>query len=133
MNKTRRTTIFICAMTVAALAAAAYATVTSHSPHAYLPIAVTLLAAVTSRMKVKLPGINGNMSMNLPFLLIGIVTLSGAEAVGVALVSTAIQCWPRKDAKLNAQQMTFNLSMMTFATSVASIIARAAVHQFAGV
>lgn len=132
MNNTRRTTIFICAMTLAALVSAAYATVMSHTPHAYLPIAVVLLAAATSRMKVKLPGINGNMSMNLPFLLIAIVALSGAEAVGAAIVSTAIQCWPRKDAKLNAQQMTFNLSMMTFATAVASIIAQAAFHQFAG-
>ncbi len=132
MNNTRRTTIFIFAMTVAALVAAAYATAMSHTPHAYLPIAVVLLAAATSRMKVKLPGINGNMSMNLPFLLIAIVALSSAEAVGVAVVSTAIQCWPRKDGKLNAKQLTFNLSMMTFATAIASIIAQATMHQFAG-
>lgn len=132
MNNTRRTTLFICAMTVAALAAAAYATAMSHTPHAYLPIAVVLLAAATSRMKVKLPGINGNMSMNLPFLLIAIVALSSAEAVGIAVVSTAIQCWPRKDGKLNAKQLTFNLSMMTFATAIASIIAQATMHQFAG-
>ncbi len=130
MNNTRRTTIFICAMTLAAIAAAAYATVTSHTPHAYLPIAVVLLAAATSRMKVKLPGINGNMSMNLPFLLIAIVALSGAEAVGAAVISTAIQCWPQSNAKLNFQQMTFNLSMMTFATAVASVITRAASPHF---
>ena len=32
-------------------------------------------------MKVKLPGINGNMSVNLPFLLTAMVNLSAAEAV----------------------------------------------------
>ena len=60
---------FIGTMMLAALTAAAYAGFVSHAPHAYLTAAVLACAAATSRMKVKLPGINGNMSMNLPFLL----------------------------------------------------------------
>ena len=87
-----------------------------------MAIAVLALAAATSRMKVKLPGINGNMSMNLPFLLTAVVNLSAAEAVLVACISTAVQCWPRKNAKFNPQQMAFNLSMMAFASSIASLM-----------
>jgi hypothetical protein len=73
-------------------------------------------------MKVKLPGINGNMSVNLPFLLTAIVNLSALEAVVVTCVSTGVQSWPRKKAKLNPQQMAFNVSVMAFATCLASLL-----------
>src|ERR1700758_289525 len=125
MNNTRRIKSFIGAMTLAAAISAGYASFASHSVHTYLALAVLIFAATTSRMRVKLPGINGNMSVNLPFLLTAIINLSAAEAVLVTCVSTAVQCWPRKGAKLNTQQMTFNLSMMTFASSLASLMAHA--------
>jgi hypothetical protein len=122
MNNTRRIKMFIGAMMLAAAITAGYATVMSHTLHAYFALAVLVLAAVTSRMKVKLPGINGNMSVNLPFLLTAVVSLSAAEAVVVTLVSTAVQCWPRKGAKFNPQQMAFNVSMMAFASCLASLM-----------
>jgi hypothetical protein len=121
MNNTQQIKTFIGAMTVAAAAAAGYAGFVSHNLHPYLNLSVLALAALTSRMKVKLPGVNGNMSVNLPFLLTAVVNLSAMEAVVVTCVSTAVQCWPRKNAKFNAQQMTFNLSMMTLATCLASL------------
>jgi len=114
--------MLIGAMMLAAATAAAYAGWASHTLQLYFAPAVLALAAVTSRMKVKLPEINGNMSVNLPFLLAAIVNLSAAEAIVIACVSTAVQCWPRKNAKFNPQQMTFNLSMMAFASSMASLL-----------
>ena len=126
MNKTRQTKTFIGAMILTGLSIAGYASFASHTPHRYLALAVLALAAATSRMKVKLPGIKGNMSVNLPFLLTAAVSLSGVEAVVITCVSTAVQCWPRKDAKFNPQHLTFNLSMMVFATSAASLIFHAA-------
>ncbi len=122
MNNTRRIKTFIGAMILAALTSTAYAALSNHALHAYFALAVLALAAATSRMKVKLPGINGNMSVNLPFLLTAIVNLSAVEAVLITCVSTAVQCWPRKGTKFNPQQMTFNLSMMTFATASASLM-----------
>ncbi|HUO14301.1 MAG TPA: hypothetical protein VMX38_04880 [Verrucomicrobiae bacterium] len=122
MNDTRRINGLVSAMILAAVVASAYAVSASHMLHAYFALAVLTLAAATSRMKVKLPGVNGNMSVNLPFLLTAIVNLSAAEAIVIAGLSTAIQCWPRKNAKLNRQQMAFNLSMMTFASCMASLI-----------
>jgi hypothetical protein len=94
----------------------------SHALHTSFALAVLALAAVTSRMKVKLPGVNGNMSVNLPFLLTAVVSLSAAEAVVITLVSTVVQCWPRNNAKFNPQQMAFNLSMMSFASCLASLM-----------
>lgn len=122
MNDTRRIKAFIGAMMMAAIGTTAYAGFASHTLHTYFGLAVLILAAVTSRMKVKLPGINGNMSVNLPFLLTAVVNLSAAEAVVVTCVSTVVQCWPRKNAKFNPQQMAFNLSMMAFASCLASLV-----------
>ena len=122
MNNTRRTQTFIGAMILIGLSTAGYAGAISHAWHGYFALAVLALAAATSRMKVKLPGINGNMSVNVPFLLTAVVNLSPAEAAVITCISTAVQCWPRKNAKFNPQQMTFNLSMMVFATSTASLV-----------
>jgi len=122
MNSTRQTKTFIGTMILAALGVAGYAALGNHALHAYFALAVLVLAAATSRMKVKLPGINGNMSVNLPFLLTAIVNLSAVEAIVITCVSTAVQCWPRKNAKFNPQQLVFNLSMMTFASSTASLV-----------
>jgi hypothetical protein len=114
--------MFIGAMMLIGLGTATYAGFASHTPNAYFALCVLALAAATSRMKVKLPGINGNMSVNLPFLLTAAVNLSAVEAVAITCMSTTVQCWPRKGAKFNPQQMAFNLSMMVFATSSASLI-----------
>ena len=122
MNNTRQIKIFIGAMIAAAVITGGYAGFVSHALHIYFALAVLALAALTSRMKVKRPGINGNMSVNLPFLLTAVVSLSAAEAAVVTCVSTAVQCWPRKDAKFKPQQMAFNLSMMAFASCIASLM-----------
>jgi hypothetical protein len=112
-------------MVLAGIGAAGYASFRNHTQHAYLALAVLVLAAASSRLKVKLPGINGNMSVNLPFLLTAVVSLSAAEAVVVTGASTLVQCWPRKNGKFNPQQMIFNLSMMMFATALASVLTHA--------
>jgi hypothetical protein len=126
MNNTRQIKTFIATMMLAAAITVGYAAFVSHGLHTYFALAVLALAAVTSRMKVKLPGINGNMSVNLPFLLTAVVSLSAAEAVVITCISTAVQCWPRKNAKFNPQQMAFNISMMAFASCLAALTFHAA-------
>lgn len=131
MSHTRKTQSCIGLMVAAAVAVSAYSATQSHSLHLSFALTVLALAAVTSRMKVKLPGVNGNMSVNLPFLLVAIVNLSAVEAVVITVVSTLVQCWPTKGAKLKLEQMTFNLSMMAFATCLANVVFRAS-SQHAG-
>ena len=121
-RNTRLIRNFIGLIVLAAVAGTAYAGVRSHALHAYQALAVVALAAMTSRMKVKLPGINGTMSVNMPFLLIAVVSLSSVEAIAVACVSTLVQCWPKRKGKFKPQQMLFNVSMMAFAASVASLM-----------
>jgi hypothetical protein len=114
--------MFIAAMVLAAIASTVYAGLSTHALHASYALAVLILAAATSRMKIKLPGIDGNMSVNLPFLLMAVVNLNALEAVVIASVSTTVQCWPKTNGKFKPEQMLFNLSMMAFATNVANLI-----------
>ena len=123
MNRnTRLTQIFIGLMVAAGLGTTVYAGLVSHTLHTYYALAVLALAAATSRMKVKLPGINGNMSVNMPFLLVAVVNLSAVEAVVIACASTMVQCWPKRDGKFKPEQMLFNVSMMAFSASIASLM-----------
>jgi hypothetical protein len=123
MNRnTRLTKVFIGLMFGAAVAGTAWAGWNSHMLHGYYALALLALSAVTSRMKVKLPGIDGNMSVNLPFVLTAVVSLSAVEAVAIASLATAVQCWPKQDAKFKPAQMVFNVSMMALASSVASLV-----------
>lgn len=130
MHNTRRVKSFIGGMTLAAAIVVGYAVFVSHAQHLYFALALLGLAAVTSRMKVKLPRIDGNMSVNLPFLLIAVANLSAAEAILITCVSTAVQCWPQKPARFKPQQMTFNVSMMAFATCLAILIFHAGVAKW---
>ena len=121
-TNTRLTQTFIGLMALAAIASTVYASLASHTLHTAYALAVLALAAATSRMKIKLPGIDGNMSVNLPFLLMAVVNLSAVEAVLIACVSTVVQCWPKPETKFKPGQMLFNVSMMAFATSMANLI-----------
>lgn len=122
MDRTTLTKTFIALTALTAIASTVYTGVASHTLHASYALAVLVLAAATSRMKVKLPGIDGNMSVNLPFLLMAVVSLSAVEAIVIACVSTTVQCWPKPQAKFKPGQMVFNISMMAFATSVANLV-----------
>ncbi len=119
---TRLTQTFIGLMALAAISTTVYASVASHALHTFYALAILALAAATSRMKIKLPGIDGNMSVNLPFLLMAVVNLSAVEAVLIAGISTVVQCWPKPNSTFKPAQMLFNVSMMAFATSMANLI-----------
>lgn len=122
MQSTQHISTFVGAMAIAAAASTSYAGISNHTVHPAHAVAVLALAAVTSRMKVKLPGIDGNMSVNLPFLLVAAVSLSAAEAIAIAGVSTVVQCWPKTEGSFKAQQMLFNVSMVGLATFLASLV-----------
>ena len=113
---------FIAVMALAAIAGTLCASLASHAVHPAYALAILALAAATSKMKIKLPGIDGTMSVNLPFLLMAVVNLSALEAVSIAGLSTVVQCWPKPGSKFRPEQMLFNVCMMAFAASMASLI-----------
>lgn len=75
-------------------------------------LAITCLAA---RLRVKLPGITGTMSVNLPFILVAVAGMTAIEALSIAYLSTLIQCLPRRGQKLNLVRILFNCSTMALA------------------
>jgi hypothetical protein len=79
--------------------------------------ALSLVSAVASRLRVKLPGVTGTMSVNLPFILIAVAALSVSEALLVACVSTFVQSLPRTAKKINFVQTVFNVSNMALAVA----------------
>jgi hypothetical protein len=83
---------------------------TIHGSHSWEFLSLILIAGLTSRLKIKLPGLNGNMSVSLPFILIAMTQLSLPEALAVAASSIFIQSIPRAPHKFKAVQMMFNVS-----------------------
>ena len=74
------------------------------------------LATVTSRLRVKLPGLTGVMSVNLPFILLAVAVTGRAEALMVAFISTFAQSLPRQK-KFNAVQIAFNCCALMLAVA----------------
>jgi len=81
-------------------------------------LAITLLAA---RLKVKLPGTNGNMSVSLPFILLAVAVLSFSQTVLIAAASALIQGLPVRGKGLKPVQAMFNISTLVVAVSVATL------------
>ena len=117
-TNSRRATIFTGLMTTAALLIAARALSQWHPVQYLRVLTLLLIAVVASRFKLKLPGLNSNMSVNLPFILIATVQLSLFEALVVGLASTLVQCFPKDRSKLQPLQLLFNLSTMAVAVGM---------------
>jgi hypothetical protein len=83
---------------------------THHDWHSREFLGLLIAGAVSSRLKVKFPGLDGNMSVNLPFIFIAMTQLSFGEALLVALVSVFIQSIPQAPHKFVPVKVLFNLS-----------------------
>jgi len=119
----KKALVLIGLLALCALASVSYAVHTMHALHDYRCLLLCVLALATARLKVKLPGLTGNMAVNLPFLLIAVTQLSLLEALLIALPACAVQCFPKGGGKPKLVQMLFNLSMMAVAVAIASFVA----------
>ena len=79
-----------------------------------------LIAAVLASMfKVSLPGIEGTLSVNFLFTLLGILELSLPETLLIGLVSTLAQFYWKPARRLKLVQLVFNLSQVTVSSGLA--------------
>jgi hypothetical protein len=83
-----------------------------------------VVACVAARLKVKLPGLTGSMSVNLPFILMASVATgtSMLEALVVACLSNFVQCLPRAKQNFNLLRAIFNVANMALAVEVTRLI-----------
>jgi hypothetical protein len=114
--------LFIGLMALGGLASLSYGLLQLHPLHHFPFLTLLAIALVASRLKVKLPGLNGNMSVNLPFILIAVVELSLFEALLIALASTAAQCFTKDGGRPQAVKTLFNVSTMAVAVGLAALI-----------
>ena len=87
----------------------------SHDPAQF--ISYLAIAVVASRLKVKLPGIAGTMSVNFLFILLGVVELGFGETLAIAFAATLAQCM--FSDRPRAFQVFFNICSVTVATALA--------------
>jgi hypothetical protein len=80
-----------------------------------------LVACVAARLRIKLPGVTGTMSVNLPFILVAAAEMNTAEALAVGFISTFFQCLA-KGKKFNVAQVAFNCSTITLAVAATRLI-----------
>ncbi|HEY4010959.1 MAG TPA: HD domain-containing phosphohydrolase [Acidobacteriaceae bacterium] len=84
--------------------------------HFFVYLAAILLS---SGMKVAMPKSNGTMSVNFPFILLGILELSPLQAVALAACSVFAQCRIRVIRPFTLIQILFNVTNVITATVLA--------------
>jgi diguanylate cyclase (GGDEF)-like protein/putative nucleotidyltransferase with HDIG domain len=85
-------------------------------------ICYSVLALMSSGMKVKLPSIDGSMSVVFMFTLIGIGELSFAETLAMIIGATLIQCFWHAEHRPRPVQIVFNLSSIAVAIWACSTV-----------
>lgn len=92
-------------------------------------LALLAMTLVASRLRVKLPGMNGTMSVNLPFLLIVAVQLSSGESLAIAALASLVQSIPIAQRRTTLVQSIFNSATITNAVGVAALAFGFASHR----
>ena len=98
----------------------------SHDPLKF--VCYLLIAALASTMKVRLPGIEGSMSVHFLFVLLGILELSLAETLVIGCAVALLQTFWKPVRPPKKVQVVFNVSM----TSNAICLTYFAYHLSAG-
>jgi len=129
MQYTRLTKAFIGFMVLAGAATIVNAARQGGPWHPYLGLTLLAIATATSRMKVTIPGINGNMSVNLPFLMLAVTKLSATESILIACAASIVQTVPTGGSKLKPVRVLFNLGMMAFASGTAALVSHLGVWE----
>jgi len=78
-----------------------------------------IAALLASSLKVTLPGIEGTLSVNFLFTLLGILELSLPETLLIGVASTLAQFYWKPARQLKRVQLIFNLSQVTVSSAVA--------------
>jgi putative nucleotidyltransferase with HDIG domain len=121
---TRQARALVCV--VMAGAVASLYSVHAQPGRRWMELTVYLVAIlISSNMKVPMPKSNGTMSVNFPFILLGIVQLAPEQAVLLAAVSVIAQCRLKVVRAFTLVQILFNIANVTTATVLAC-------HTYAG-
>jgi putative nucleotidyltransferase with HDIG domain len=110
---------YIAGMAMAAFGCFAFAFLHWHSTDPIKFACYMAAALLASSLKVSLPGIEGTMSMNFLFTLLGILELSLAETLLIGLGRTLGQFYWKPARQPKPVQLVFNLSQVTVCSAAA--------------
>src|SRR4029077_3537160 len=111
--------VYIAGMALAAFGCFAFAMLHWQSTDLVKFVCYLIAAWLASSFKVSLPGIQGTLSMNFLFTLIGILEMSLPETLLIGLVSTLAQFYWRPTRRLKLVQLAFNVSQVTICGAAA--------------
>ena len=119
--------LFISLVVVAGTCVLVYGAVRPTSKNIAQFICYLLIAILAARLKVRLPGITGTMSVNFLFILLGILELGFAETLALATAAILVQCFYRD--RPSPLQVTFNLSASAMSIAIAYNVYHLAISQ----
>lgn len=122
MKSSRSAQLFIALVILSGAAVIAKAVLHAQSFDQVRFASFLVVACLAARLKVKLPGLTGSMSVNLPFILVAAAEMTPSEALAVACFSTFVQCLPRATQKFNTVQAIFNFANMAMAVGATRFI-----------
>jgi hypothetical protein len=127
MNKMpNRARLFLTAVMLPATVIVVHAILGMRFGHGYESGILLIIAMAASRLRLRLPMLTGNMSVNVPFILIAVIHLSLVEALIVGMASTVTQCFPKDGGRPKSTQLLFNVSNMVVAVGMCNWVLRQA-------
>src|SRR5579859_167423 len=110
---------FIVGMVIAALSCFGLAFSQWHSHDPVKFVGYLIAALLASSLKVSLPSIEGTLSMNFLFTLLGILEMSLPETLLIGLAATLGQFYWRPARRLKPVQLIFNVAQVTVSSAAA--------------
>src|SRR5579864_6789105 len=118
-SRSNRTRVFVSGLTLAACACLALAFSHWHSSDSVKFACYLIAAVLASSFKVVLPSVQGTLSVNFLFTLLGIVDLGLPETLLIVLASTLGQAFLRRKQQVKPFQLIFNWAQLTVSSAVA--------------
>lgn len=119
----RKVTTFVAATASIGLVVIVYALLHWQSNDPIRFVCYLGIALLASSLKVSLPGIDGTMSVNFLFILIGILELSFPETLVLGCAATLTQCYWRVKSRVKPIHVVFNVAGMMAPAIAASYLA----------
>jgi diguanylate cyclase (GGDEF)-like protein/putative nucleotidyltransferase with HDIG domain len=116
--------VFIAAMALAALGCFGIALANWHSMDPLKFLCYLAVALLASSLKIKLPGINGTMSVNFLFILLGVLELSFGETLIIGFAAVLVQSY-WKSSNLKSIHVIFNMSQLPVGTAASYLVYQA--------
>src|SRR5579872_6966518 len=114
--------VFIGSMALAAMACFWFAFTHWHSSDPLKFSCYLAVALLASFLKIKLPGINGTMSVNFLFILLGVLEMSFSETLVIGFAAFLVQSYWKSSKRLQPIHVIFNLSYLPVGTAAAYYI-----------